>query len=214
MIYYGPQLDIGVKTFANQNLLKSSLLNFECLDRLPNLFGDSSEKLWSFELMMGFIFQQRASQYIININRTPVSKVMVIWICVGIPYQLSSAMIYYGAQLDIWVKTFARQNLPESSLLNFECLNKFPALCGDPEESLLPFVLAMGFIFQQRPSQYIININHTPVSKVMVVWILRGHSIWTFECHDILWASIGNLSQNFCPSIFVWVFLVKFWVPR
>ena len=51
---------------------------------------------------------------------------MVIWICVGIPYQLSSAMIYYGAQLDIRVKNFARQNFPESSLLNSECLNRFP----------------------------------------------------------------------------------------
>jgi len=210
MIYYGPQLEIWVKTFARRYSSESSLLNFECLDRLPNLFGDSSDKLWSSELMMGFIFQQRASQYIININRTPVSIVMVIWIIVGIPYQLSSAMIYYGAQLDIWVKTFARQNLPESSLLNFECLNKFPALCGDPEESLLPFVLAMGFIFQQRPSQYIININHTPVSKAMVVWILRGHSISTFERHDILWDWIGHPSQNFCSSEFSQVFLVSF----
>ena len=101
-------------------------VNFECLDRLPNLFGDSSEKLWSFELMMGFIFQQRASQYIININRTPVSKVMVIWICMGIPYQLSIAMIYYRGQLDIRVKTFACGNFPESSLLNSKCLNRFP----------------------------------------------------------------------------------------
>jgi len=54
---------------------------------------------------MGFIFK-RESQNIININRTPVSKVMVIEICVGIPYQLSSVMIYYGAQLDIRVKNF------------------------------------------------------------------------------------------------------------
>jgi len=94
---------------------------------------------------------------------------MAVQICVGIPYQLSSAMMYYGAQLDIRVKIFARQNLPESTLLNFECLNRFPALCGDPEERLWPFLFAMGFIFQQRASQYIININRTPVSKVMVI---------------------------------------------
>ena len=126
MIYYRPQSEIRVKTFARRNSLEPYLLNFDCLDRLPNLFGDSSENLWSFELMMSFIFQQRVSQYIININRTPVSKVMVIWISVFIPYRLLSAMIYYGAQLDIRVKTFARQNLPKSSLLHFECLNRFP----------------------------------------------------------------------------------------
>ena len=61
-------------------------------------------------------FQHRASQYIININQTSKSKVMAVRICMGIPFQLSSTMIYYGAQLDIRVKTFARQNLPESSL--------------------------------------------------------------------------------------------------
>jgi len=167
---------------------ESSLLHSECLNRFPTICGDPEEILWSFVFSMGVIFQHRASQYIINIYQTSESKVMAVRICVGIPFQLSSAMIYYGAQLDIRVKTFERRNLPESSLLNFECLNKFSALCRDPEERLLPFVLAMGFIFQQRASQYIININHTPVSKVMVLWILRGHSIWTFECHDILWA--------------------------
>ena len=58
MIYYGAQLDIRVKTFARRNSQESSLLNFECLDRLPNLFEDSSEKFWSFEFMTGFIFTQ------------------------------------------------------------------------------------------------------------------------------------------------------------
>ena len=86
--------------------------------------------------MMGFIFQQRASQYIMSFNRTSESKVIVVQICAGIPFQLSSAMIYYGPQPDIRVKTFARWNLPESSLLYFECLNRFLALCGDPEERL------------------------------------------------------------------------------
>ena len=35
----------------------------------------------------------------------------------------------YGAQLDIRDKTFAYQNLPESSLFISGCLNRFPALC-------------------------------------------------------------------------------------
>ena len=77
---------------------------------------------------------------------------MLVRICVGIPFQLSNAMIYCGAQLDIQLKTFARRNLPESSLFNSEGLNRFSALCGDPEERLWPFVFAMGFIFQKRAS--------------------------------------------------------------
>ena len=134
--YNGPQSDIRVKTFARRNSLESSLLNFEFLDRLPNLFEDSSEKLWSYEFMMGFIFQQRAYQYIMSFNRTSESKDMVVRICTGISFQLSSAVIYCWPQSHIRVKTFARRNLPESSLLYFECLNRFSALCGDPEERL------------------------------------------------------------------------------
>ena len=136
MKYYGPQLYIRVKTYAHRNSLESSLLNFECLDRLPNLFGDSSEKLWSFEFMMGFIFQQRASQYILSFNRAPESKVMVVQICTGIPFQLSSDVINYWPQSHIRVKTLAHRNFPESSMLYFLCLNRFPALCGDPKERL------------------------------------------------------------------------------
>ena len=41
---------------------------------------------------------------------------------------------------------------------------------------------------------------------------LRRHSISTFELHDILWASIGHLSQNVCLSKFARVFLVDFFV--
>jgi len=118
MIYCGAQLDIRVKTFVLRNLPESSLLHSECLNRFSSLCGNLEERLWPFEIVMGFIFQQRASQYIINISRTSASKVMVVRICVGIPFQLSSAMIYYGTQSNIRVKTFARRNLSESSLLN------------------------------------------------------------------------------------------------
>ena len=75
---------------------------------------------------------------------------MVVRICMGIPFQLSSAMEYYGPQSDIQVKTFARRNLPESSLLNFKCLHRFPALCRDPEERLWSFVFAMSSVFNNE----------------------------------------------------------------
>ena len=174
MIYYWAQSDIRVKTFACQNLTESSLLISGCLNRFPALCSDPEERLWSFVFAMGFIFQQRRSQHIIKIYRTTESKVMAIRICVGIRFPLSSSMIYYGPQLDIWVKTFARQNSPESSLLISWCLHRFPALCGDPEERLWPFVFAMGFIFQQWWSQHIIIIYQTIESKVMVVRICVG----------------------------------------
>ena len=84
-----------------------------------------------------------------SFNTTSESKVVVLRICVDIPFQLSSALIYYGPQSDIRDKTFAGRNLPESWLFNSEGLNRFPALCENPEERLWLFVLVIGFIFQQ-----------------------------------------------------------------
>ena len=107
-----------------------------------------------------------------SFNPTSESKVILAQICAGIPFQLLSVMIYYGPQSNIRVKTYARWNLPESSLLLSKCLNKFLTLCGDPKERLWSFVFAMGFIFQQRASQYIINIYWTSESKVMALVFL------------------------------------------
>ena len=131
---------------------ESSSLQSECHHRFLTICEDPKERLWSFVFVMGFIFQKRASQYIINNNQTCVS-------IVGRPNLRGHCIstfkhydILWCAQLDIWVKKFARRNLPESSLLKSECLNRFPSLCVQPEERLWPFLFAMGFIFQQRAS--------------------------------------------------------------
>ena len=160
-----------VKTFSGQNFPESSMLNYECLNRFPAFCGVPEERLWSFVYAMSFIFQQRTSQYIINIYQTSEFKVMVVQICVGIPFPLSSAMKYYRPQPDIRVKTFARRNLAESSLLNFEPLDRLPNLFGDSDEKLWSFEFMMGFIFQLRASQYIMSFNTTSESTVIVLRI-------------------------------------------
>ena len=136
MIYYGPQSVIPVQTFARRNSPKSSILNFERRDRLLSLFGHPGEKLWMFVFVMGFIFILRASQYIMRFDQASDSNVMAVRICVGIPFQLLIAMIYYGPQSDIRVKTFAPRNSSGSSMLNFECRDRLLALLGDPMEKL------------------------------------------------------------------------------
>ena len=114
MIYYGPQSDIRVKSFARRNSPESFMINFERRDRLLGLFGDPVEKLWSFVFAMGFIFFLRASQQIMSLDRACESNVIAVRICMGIPFQLLIAMIYYGPQSDIRDKTLARRNSPRS----------------------------------------------------------------------------------------------------
>ena len=128
------------------------MLNSKCLNRFPVLCGDPEERLWSFVFAMGFIFQQQSSQYIIKTYRKWESKVMAFRICMGIPFLLSSAMIYYGPQSGIRVKTISYRNSPVSSLLNFECLDRLLNLFEDSGEKLWSFEFMMGFIFQQRAS--------------------------------------------------------------
>jgi len=63
MIYYGPQSDIPVNTFARRNSPESSMLNFERRDRLLALFGDAVEKLWSFVFVMAsFLSKERLNK--------------------------------------------------------------------------------------------------------------------------------------------------------
>ena len=123
MIYYGSQSDIRVNTFARRNSHESSMLNFDRRDRLLSLFEDSEEMLWPFVFAMGLIFILRVSRYIMSFNRESESNVMAVRICVVSPFLHSRAMIYIAPQSDIRVKTLARRNSPESSMLNFERLD-------------------------------------------------------------------------------------------
>ena len=154
MIYYGPQSDIRVKTSSCRNSSEFSMLNFERRDRLLALLGDPVEKLWSFVFVMGFIFIQSASQQIMSLDQASESNLMAVRICMVIPFQLLIAMIYYGPQSDIRVKTFSGWNSPEFYMINFESRDRLLALFEDPVEKLWLFVFAMGFIFFLRASRY------------------------------------------------------------
>jgi len=104
-----------------------------------------------------------------SFDRASDSNVMAFQICLGIPFQLLIAMIYYGPQSDIRVKTFARKNSCGSCMLNYERRNRLLALFEDPMDKLWSFVYAMGFIFILRASQQIMSSDRASEYKVMVV---------------------------------------------
>ena len=87
-----------------------------------------------------------------SLDRACESNVIAVRICMGIPFQLLIAMIYYGPQSDIRDKTLARRNSPESSMLNFERRDRLLSLFRDMEEKLWSFVFVMEFIFILRAS--------------------------------------------------------------
>ena len=218
--------------------------NFERHDRLLDLFGDPVETLWSFVFEMGFIFFLRASQQIMSLDRASESNVMAVRICMGIPFLLLITMIYYGPQSDMRVKTLARRNSPEFSMLNFERRDRLLALLGYPLEKIWLFVFAMGFIFILSASQQIMSLDQASKSKFITISLCQGipyaipsvliyygpptyilvkhyghlnfrcASLSNFKCLDILWASIKMLSQMSWLIEFARGLLVQFRLSR
>ena len=122
-IYYKTQSNIRVKSYCHLNLVRASVLNFECLDILRNAVKHPSKKLLSFGFSQRFRFQFKSSRYITGLNRTSELNVIVVLICYELPFSITSVSIYYGTQPDIQVKSYCHLNLLRASVLNFECLD-------------------------------------------------------------------------------------------
>jgi len=105
------------------------------------------------------IFQFRTSRYIMGLNRTSMLKVMAGWIGPGHSCSISSVSINYVPESDIRVKSYDHLNFSRTS------------------------------VFEFRVSWYIMGLNHTPMSKVMVVWI-----------RPELLCSISSVSINYVPE--------------
>jgi len=67
---YRTQSDFRVKSYCRSNLLRASVLHFECLNILQDSIGLPSEKLLSLEFATMFDFKFRASRYVMGLNRT------------------------------------------------------------------------------------------------------------------------------------------------
>ena len=111
LIYYVPDSDIRLNSYDHLNFSRASIVQF------------------------------LAVRYIIGLNKTSMSKVMNLWICIVLPCFISSISIYYAPKSDIRVNSYDHLNL-----------------CRD-------------FVVQFWASRYIIGLNQTSESKVMAVWI-------------------------------------------
>ena len=138
-----PESKIWVKSYGHLNLPCTSMMNFERLNILLAWIGHPSQKLWPFQFAKSFHVQIRASWYIIGLNRTSKSKVMVVCIWLALPCLISSVSMYYGPESDIRVKFYDH--------LNF----------------------SRAFVVEYWASGYIMGLNHAPKTKVMVVCICQ-----------------------------------------
>ena len=105
--------------------------------------SESESQVKSYEYLnfsRASFFQFQAYRYIIGLNRTSESKVMVVWICLALPCLIWSITIYFALEFDIAVKFYDYLNFLSASVVQF------------------------------WSSWYIIGLNRTSESKVMPVW--------------------------------------------
>ena len=88
-IYYAPESDLRVKSYDHLNFSRASVVQF------------------------------RASLYVMCLNLTSESKVMAVWICLGLLYLILSISIYYSPESDLRGKSYDHLNSRELPLFNF-----------------------------------------------------------------------------------------------
>ena len=88
-----------------------------------------------------------ASRYMMSLNHTLESKVMVVRVCSELSCSISSFSIYYWPKSEIRVQNYARLNLPCASMFNFEHLGILCAWITHPSEKLWPFEFFESFPF-------------------------------------------------------------------
>ena len=111
------------------------------------------------------------SRYPTGHNRTSVSKVIVVWIYLELPFSITSVSIYYTAQSDIRVKSYCCLIFLRASVFSYEHLDIPRDTIEHPTQKLLSFQVAQSFSFQLRASRYISRLYRTSESIVIVIWL-------------------------------------------
>jgi len=172
-IYHRPQSYTWVKHLWSFELPRAFVFTFERLDTLLAWIRHPSENLWPFKFLesircsilsvsiiiglshtpkskvmailffLSFLVQIQVSRYMMALNHTHESKVMAVSICLALLCLILSVLIYYAFELDVQVKSYDHLSYSRASIVHF------------------------------RASRYIIGLNHTPESKVMVISICR-----------------------------------------
>jgi len=134
---------------------------------------------------MSFLFQFRASRYITGLNRKSELKVIVVCICYGLLFSITSISIYYGIHSNIWVKSYCGSHLLRESVFN-----------QTSELKLIVVWICSELLFRiSSVSIYYGTQSDIRVKMYCHLNLLRA-SVLNFERFDILRDSIGHPSKK------------------
>ena len=167
---------------------------------------------------------------------------MAVCIWDGLHFSTTTVSTYHKIISKNRIESYGHPNLRRHSISTFKLHDILWGSIGYPRPNFQLSEFARVFLVDFRVSQQVSDLTRRSGGNVMAVCIcdclhfitttvsiyhknlidnrvksynrpnLLRHSISTFELHDILWASIGHLSQNVCLSKFTRVFLVDFFV--
>ena len=192
-IYYGPQSDLRLKKLCPFELLKS--FNFSISSVLIYYAPESDIRMKSYDHLnfsRASVIHFQASWYIMGLNRTPMSKVMAVWIGRELSCSILTALIYFAPKSDIQGYSYDILNFSGASVVHFLPYRYIMVSIIQPSQKLWLFEFAESFHVLFRVSWYIMRLNLTSVWKVMTIWISRELSFFNFERLDILCAWIWH----------------------
>ena len=148
------------------------------------------------------LVQFQASWYIIGLNQTSESKVMVVWICPGLLCLFSSILIYNVPELDIRVKSYDHLNFSRSSIVQFQASRYIIGLNRTSKSKVTAIWICHEFPCSISTISNMMLLNQTSEWKVITIWICRELPLFNFKPLDILLALIIHLSQK------LWLFVI------
>ena len=175
-IYYAHELDICVKSYYHSYFSRASVVHFQ------------------------------ASWYIMGLNRTPMSKVMAVWIGRELSCSILTALIYFAPKSDIQGYSYDILNFSGASVVHFLPYRYIMVSIIQPSQKLWLFEFAESFHVLFRVSWYIMRLNWTSEWKVMTISISRELPLFNFERLDILRVWIGHPSEKLWPFEFLEIF--------
>ena len=132
VVWIGPEFPCSISSVSIYYVAESDI-RLKCYDH------------WNFSRF--FVIQFRVTWYIMGLNRTPMSKVIVDWAGPELPCSISSISIYHWPQLYTHVQSYCFLNWSRASMFNFERLGILCVWIGHPSEMLWPLQFLKHYHF-------------------------------------------------------------------
>jgi len=173
-IYYAPESDLRVKSYDQLNLSRASVVQFWASRYIMRLNRISELKVMTISIAQELpLFNFVRLEILCAWIWPPSEKLWPFELLKSFHCSISSVLIYYAPESNLWVKSYDHLNCSRASIVQF------------------------------RASWYIMRLSRTSEWKVMTIWICQELLLFNVERLDILCAWIWPPREKLWPIEFV-----------